>query len=41
MGHAVTIERQGRHWAVRDDDGTLVVLAVYRKGAIEGRQASG
>ena len=31
------IERYGktRYWAVRDRDGTLVCLCVYRKGAQE------
>lgn len=30
-----TIERYGRHWAVRDRAGALVCLTVYRRGAAE------
>ena len=33
----MTIERRrhGREWAVLDEDGTLIALCVYRKGAQE------
>jgi len=31
----LSIHKYGRHWAVYDADGTLVVVAVYRKGALE------
>jgi hypothetical protein len=31
----LSISKYGRHWAVYDADGTLVVVAVYRKGALE------
>ena len=33
----MTIEKYGntRNWAVRDDDGELICLTVYKKGAIE------
>ncbi|MFA6433732.1 MAG: hypothetical protein WCW52_03470 [Elusimicrobiales bacterium] len=29
------LERRGRHWAVYADDGALICLAVYKKGAQE------
>lgn len=28
-------EKYGRHWAVIDDEDTLVCLTVYKKGAVE------
>lgn len=31
----MTIQRDGRHWAVYDDRDELVCLTVYRKGAVE------
>jgi len=29
------VARRGRHWEVRDGDGQLVCLTVYRRGAAE------
>jgi len=29
------VSRRGRHWEVRDGDGQLVCLTVYRCGAVE------
>jgi len=29
------IERYGRYWAVRDEQGQLICLCVYKKGAME------
>ena len=29
------IEKRGRHWAVYDEEGTLVCVCVYKKGAQE------
>ena len=34
-GGIMEIRRHGRYWAVYDAEGTLVVLAVYKKGAAE------
>lgn len=35
-GQLVTVEKYGsRHWAVRDADGELVVVTLYKKGAAE------
>jgi hypothetical protein len=35
--HAMRIERYGntRYWAVRDSDGLLICLCVYKRGALE------